>query len=319
MAGLGGQALEPLLLVLAGWFFGCAVLLRVVRVKLWPFELVTLLAVAVFILVRFDALFDLPTDQFQVGILIRTLVLPVVYTFVFLALPGNYALAALTVFHAALITVGLVRFWSGGNPNLAALLAGFYTWSAVITVVLHFFSRFKEHYVEARIRADQLAYLAFNDYLTGLPNRRGLERILQDEVERARRYNRPLSVVMVDLDHLKRINDTFGHDAGDRTLQEVAGLLAGELRRTDRVGRWGGEEFIIVAPETDRKAAWVLAQRLKETLENHPFDQVGTVTASWGVASFRPSDTVESLIKRADEALYRAKTAGRNRVEVEIG
>ena len=319
LSGLGDQPLQPLLLVIAGWFAACALILRVAWLELWPFEALTLIGLAAFILVRFHSLLEMPPAQVQAGIFIRTLVLPVAYTFVFLTLPGNSALAALTLFQLGMMAIGVARFWSGADPALGAVLAGFYTWNGVVIIVLHFFSRFKEHYVEARIRADQMTYLAFNDYLTGLPNRRGIERILQDEVERARRYNRPLSVVMVDLDHLKRINDTFGHDIGDRTLQEVATLFSRELRRTDRIGRWGGEEFIIVAPETDRKAAWVLAQRLRESLENHVFDQIGTITASYGVAAFRPGDTVHSLIKRADEALYRAKTGGRNRVEVEIG
>ncbi len=312
--GLSHQALQPLLLVLAGGLGFLSILLRLVRVRLWPLEAVTLTAVAGLFL-----LFDLTPDQVEAGLLVRSLILPVFYTFIFLALPGNFALGALVAFYLSLVAIGIARMLPSGDPKIIVMLVLFYTWNAIIIVVLHFFSRFKEHYVEARMRADQMAYLAFNDYLTGLPNRRGIERILQDEVERARRYGRPLSVVMVDLDHLKRVNDTFGHDAGDRTLQEVAQLLARELRRTDRVGRWGGEEFIVVAPETDRKAAWMLAQRLKETLERHPFDQVGTITASYGVASFRPDDTVQSLIKRADEALYRAKVAGRNRVEVEVG
>lgn len=312
--GLSHQALQPLLLVLAGGLGFLSILLRLVRVRLWPLEAVTLTAVAGLFL-----LFDLTPDQVEAGLLVRSLILPVFYTFIFLALPGNFALGALVAFYLSLVAIGIARMLPSGDPKILGMLVLFYTWNAIIIVVLHFFSRFKEHYVEARMRADQMAYLAFNDYLTGLPNRRGIERILQDEVERARRYGRPLSVVMVDLDHLKRVNDTFGHDAGDRTLQEVAQLLARELRRTDRVGRWGGEEFIVVAPETDRKAAWMLAQRLKETLERHPFDQVGTITASYGVASFRPDDTVQSLIKRADEALYRAKVAGRNRVEVEVG
>ncbi len=317
--GLGHQVFQPLLLVLAGCFALLSLLLQLVRVRLWPFEAVTLTAVAGLLLVRFYYLFDLGPAQVESGVLVRALTLPVLYTFVFLALPGTYALGALVGFYLTLVVIGVGRALPAGEPKLAATLALFYAWNAVIIVVLHFFSRFKEDYVEVRMRVDQMAYLAFNDYLTGLPNRRGIERILQDEVERARRYGRPLSVVMVDLDHLKRVNDAFGHDVGDRALQEVAQLLSRELRRTDRIGRWGGEEFIIVAPETDRKAAWVLAQRLKETLENRRFDQVGTITASYGVASFRPDDTVQSLIKRADEALYRAKTGGRNRVEVEIG
>lgn len=317
--GLGHQVLQPLLLVLAAGFGFLSILLRLVRVKLWPFEAVTLTAVAGLLLVKFYGVFDLGPDQLEAGLLAGSLILPVFYTFFFLALPGSYALSALVAFYLSLVLTGLARISPFGEPKLAVELVIFYTWNAITIVVLHFFSRFKEHYVEARMRADQMAYLAFNDYLTGLPNRRGIERILRDEVERARRYGRPLSVVMVDLDHLKRVNDTFGHDAGDRVLQEVARLLARELRRTDRVGRWGGEEFIVVAPETDRRAAWVLAQRLKETLERQPFDQVSTITASYGVASFRPDDTVQSLIKRADEALYRAKVAGRNRVEVEVG
>lgn len=162
-----------------------------------------------------------------------------------------------------------------------------------------------------------LEVLSRTDRLTGISNRRKLEEALQTEILRARRYGKPFSVIMLDVDHFKDINDAFGHHAGDTVLSSIAGKLATRARETDVVGRWGGEEFLIVCPESSLKVATALAERLREEFSEGTFPEAGRVTSSFGVASFRTGDDMDSLILRADVALYQAKDKGRNRVQTE--
>jgi two-component system cell cycle response regulator len=171
-------------------------------------------------------------------------------------------------------------------------------------------------------RADKarLEALATTDAVTQLLNRRALIDRLTHELERARRYATPLALLMVDLDHFKDINDSFGHLVGDQALREVGRLLQGAVRAVDVVARYGGEEFVIVLPETAGEGAIAFAERLRERVESHEFANERLpslrLTASIGVAAF-PSpgvESVEDFFSRADEALYRAKAAGRNQV-----
>ncbi|PKN07434.1 MAG: GGDEF domain-containing protein [Deltaproteobacteria bacterium HGW-Deltaproteobacteria-8] len=157
------------------------------------------------------------------------------------------------------------------------------------------------------------------DRLTGLANRRRLEEALQTEVLRARRYGKPFSVILLDIDHFKKINDQFGHQAGDNVLIAIAGLLTRTARETDVAGRYGGEEFLLVCPETVVQVVAALAERLRVEFTTTDFPLVGQVTSSFGVAEFIQGDSVESLVERADQALYRAKGSGRNCVEVDVG
>ncbi|HKL20818.1 MAG TPA: diguanylate cyclase [Tichowtungia sp.] len=163
----------------------------------------------------------------------------------------------------------------------------------------------------------ELERLAVCDRLTGLYNRRKLDERLEQELTRAARYNRPLSVIMLDLDHFKEINDTCGHPAGDTVLAESAVRLKRALRKNDTVGRWGGEEFLILCPETGLRDAAGLAERLRQTFADRDFPEAGRLTASFGVAACRAEDQPNKLLSRADRALYRAKKSGRNRVEQE--
>jgi two-component system cell cycle response regulator len=171
-------------------------------------------------------------------------------------------------------------------------------------------------------RADnaRLAALAITDPLTGLLNRRALIDRLATEVDRARRYGTVVTLLMVDIDHFKRVNDTLGHLAGDDVLREVAAVLQNTVRTVDLVARYGGEEFVVVLPETGRDGAVAFADRVRERIAIHPFlapvREGLALTASIGVATFPAErvDTVEDLFARADEALYRAKADGRNRV-----
>jgi diguanylate cyclase (GGDEF)-like protein len=152
------------------------------------------------------------------------------------------------------------------------------------------------------------------DALTGLANRRALEEILAAEISRAQRFEHQLAVVLLDLDRFKDINDSFGHAAGDVMLRTVSRLLTSLARQGDTVVRWGGEEFVVVLPETDLAGAHRFAERLRRTIEAHPVGEMRT-SASCGVATMVPEDTVEALLGAADQALYRAKSNGRNRTE----
>lgn len=174
--------------------------------------------------------------------------------------------------------------------------------------------------VRMKVLQDELTIASQTDALTHLANRRfGVGR-LAEEIERARRYDRSLSVVLIDIDHFKKVNDTLGHQAGDEVLVSVSDELRNTLRKSDCAIRWGGEEFLFVFPETDGMEAAGIVNRLRSHLESHPVDVTtndGTpvpVTVSGGVAELSSDDTLETLVDRADQALYRAKETGRNRL-----
>jgi diguanylate cyclase (GGDEF)-like protein len=163
-------------------------------------------------------------------------------------------------------------------------------------------------------RVDQLSAQASTDALTGLLNRYGLAPLFHTERLRTERHGRALSLVLLDLDHFKRVNDESGHAAGDGVLRELAALLRHSVRAEDIVTRWGGEEFVILLPECDEMAAAALAEKLRGAMAAHDFRLPRRITASFGVAQLEDGDDLESLVARADAALYRAKTLGRNRV-----
>jgi len=181
----------------------------------------------------------------------------------------------------------------------------------------------RAHQVEVT-KADnaRLEVLSRTDPLTQLLNRRALHVQLATEVERVRRYNAPLSVLMMDVDDFKMVNDTYGHHAGDLVLSELAVLLGRAARSVDTVARYGGDEFVIAVPETSEAGAIAFAERLRDKIQSHPFE-IGqpkplSLTVSIGVADFPEPrvETADDLLECADRALYRAKAAGRNLVSV---
>jgi diguanylate cyclase (GGDEF)-like protein len=175
---------------------------------------------------------------------------------------------------------------------------------------------------EALARANRtLDHLARHDNLTGLLNRTALYEHLEREQARAARYDGDFCVVMIDLDHFKRVNDDYGHLVGDHVLQAVASALSGQLRGNDVLGRYGGEEFVAMLPETTLSQAKVLIERLRACVAAlRPDTAAGPipVTISMGLAAYRQGDSLKQLLDRADDALYRAKAAGRNRYEVGV-
>ncbi|WP_006747941.1 diguanylate cyclase [Thioalkalivibrio paradoxus] len=169
--------------------------------------------------------------------------------------------------------------------------------------------------LEERLR--EMERLSTKDRLTNAWNRTHLERMVESETARAARYRESLSQILLDVDHFKRINDGFGHAVGDLVLKELVSRVQDALRLTDSLYRWGGEEFVVLAPETDADGAAVVAERLREAVAAEPFPVVGTVTVSLGVAEYLPEASREDWFDRCDRAMYRAKSGGRDRVVVD--
>ncbi len=169
---------------------------------------------------------------------------------------------------------------------------------------------------ELEQKSQALERLSVTDALTGLPNRRALDEALSQELERALRYGQPMAVVILDIDHFKQVNDIHGHAMGDLVLRRFASLMAAQVRTNDLMGRWGGEEFLLLCPCTGTEGALALAEKLRALLAAHEFEGLGRRTASFGVATLSPGDTLQTLLSRADAALYEAKRRGRDCVQL---
>jgi len=154
------------------------------------------------------------------------------------------------------------------------------------------------------------------DDLTGAYNRREVYHELYREMERSARQRKPFSIILFDVDHFKSVNDTYGHIAGDYVLKEITRLATKTIRQIDYLGRWGGEEFLIVLPDTDAQSAERLAQRLCDAIRQNHFEGLRQVTASFGVADYRYGQELEAILHAADSAMYQAKQGGRDQVVV---
>lgn len=169
--------------------------------------------------------------------------------------------------------------------------------------------------ISKRIKMEEeLSLLATTDKLTGINNRHRFEELFSSEIVRSERYTKSMGIIMFDVDRFKTINDTYGHDVGDYVLKTISDVIQFNIRQTDIFGRWGGEEFIILTPETTGKDVEHLAEKLRSALEQYSFETVGTVTASFGVTLYQDAETKEEMLKRVDKAMYQAKQDGRNRV-----
>lgn len=224
----------------------------------------------------------------------------------------------------------------GWNASLFMLFTVILIGSCVTSAILGhgvFYRLNREAFFDDRELTRQrqrIEFLARHDQLTGLYNRREFERKLEEEFDRSERYGSTLSLLMIDLDHFKQVNDTYGHTAGDSVLETMGELLSDEANQSVRVsdvpGRYGGEEFCLLLPETRSNGAVAVADRIRDALESKTFTADGTsfsVTCSIGVAAFREDMShSEQLVQAADDALYKAKNSGRNRVvnadEIEV-
>jgi diguanylate cyclase (GGDEF)-like protein len=239
---------------------------------------------------------------------------PLVYLFSFALLPARHALSLCL----GVIALGAGVIWNAmlNRPELAARMDVLEVCLANLGCVAFILalSSMKEHWAAAEAQAVTLRRLAGTDYLTGLPNRREATLRLEREIQRSERYGSPLAVLLTDLDDFKGVNDRFGHEVGDRALQRVSGLFLETLRSTDVCGRWGGEEFLIALPGVELGGGVEAAERLRRALTGTGAEGP-SLTASFGVTGFVRGDSVESLVRRADAALYEAKRRGRDRVE----
>ncbi len=181
---------------------------------------------------------------------------------------------------------------------------------------------FLEHLYSRKMEAQEKEYvkklekLSVTDKLTGLCNRSKIEQELKRVMCEYRRYRVPSCVILLDVDHFKAVNDEYGHLEGDHVLVKVAHILQSRTRETDIVGRWGGEEFLIITPNTNLHQATVVAEKLRRAVEEEPFGKVGHKTVSIGLSAFEENRSINEIIDRADKALYEAKNSGRNRVVV---
>ncbi len=178
-------------------------------------------------------------------------------------------------------------------------------------------NRLAEAHAILALKNKELEKLSTTDRLTNLNNRLKLEEILSQELEKTGQNGKDMAVLLLDIDHFKKVNDTYGHQVGDSVLSEFARLILDSIRKVDYASRWGGEEFLVVCPETDIKSSMSFAEDLRGIIQHHPFTTVNQITCSIGLTISRDGDDENSIIGRADKALYKAKQNGRNRVEIE--
>ncbi|MDZ7706700.1 MAG: GGDEF domain-containing protein [Trueperaceae bacterium] len=202
----------------------------------------------------------------------------------------------------------------GAPVGSAAQLIAYEGALAVTMLMLYALARSKDDHASALMETEKMREMAYLDALTHLPNRRGIEENLHRYASLALRHDLALSVVFFDIDDFKRVNDVHGHHVGDRVLEQVGRSVRPLLRTGDVLGRWGGEEFLIIAPDADHEQALRLAERVRDEVQRHLYSGGVGVTASFGVATFEPLTTVAELLERADRRLYRAKRLGKNRV-----
>ena len=194
--------------------------------------------------------------------------------------------------------------------------------SIIMMIYLYGRERLIRDRVELEIRLDMrnvargLRLQATTDPLTGLYNRLKFNEMLSSEMARSKRHKTSLSLMLYDVDNFKAINDTHGHQVGDAVLVQISELVRQRIRPSDLVARWGGEEFIILAPGSDVQMAYHAAERLRAAMQQVVFDKVGMLSCSFGVSEYVEGDTAETMLARVDAALYRAKVGGRNRVEL---
>ncbi len=288
--------------------------------SLWAFE-VALLAVVVTALLGFLVTWRVApayTAADATDIFLVMLWSGLVFPLAFLVLGTRRGLQTSVAFYVAvvLLTVSPIAAGIPGDAQLDSTtihlsLAGFF---AVMIALLWVLASRLEALAAARAAARLYLNQAGTDALTGLPNRRQLDDQLDRDIARAHRHQEPLSVLLVDIDRFKAVNDRYGHRSGDGALRELASRLSDTVRGGDLAGRWGGEEFLVIAPNTDQDAALELAERCRAAIADTPVPDIGKVTASFGVTTLTRHEDARSLVHRADTTLYLAKNSGRDAV-----
>jgi diguanylate cyclase (GGDEF)-like protein len=246
----------------------------------------------------------LPEVRNQNAIGVGMVWFPVTTVIAFLILRHQLATRLSTAYILFSLLLGLAYFHNGINPTQINAMLQFYASNLAILGVSWVFGHMRNQYLTMRT-------MAYTDTLTGLLNRRAMT----DHLETAHANNTPYCLLVIDIDEFKRVNDTFGHPVGDQVLREMALTLENHTRGSDRIARWGGEEFLILAQDSSVLQAQGLADRLLEAVRIANIAGLG-LTVSIGISERRAGSTLETIISLADVALYQAKNAGRNRTEI---
>ena len=210
-----------------------------------------------------------------------------------------------------------------GSPGITLFSIAFLSALVIIGVLLWQISRLARdkrdllhRQAGLQKKIEELSCLSMTDTLTGLMNRRAIEPLITNEMNRTNRFNTPVSLLILDLDHFKRVNDNYGHEFGDTVLTHVSDIIRSLCRRTDNYARWGGEEFLILAGDTTAANAVYLAEKIRRKIQSASVGSLQEITVSIGVSSFHKGEDFRQWFKRADMALYQAKDLGRNRIIV---
>lgn len=232
---------------------------------------------------------------------------PLTFLLAFLLLPKRWAFRVSSLYYLAALGSGMIGLGidASAPSRVVNNVVQFYIANFMLLMTLNTYAYWRE-------RHDAVQHLAHTDMLTHLPNRRYMQELLEETFANAR----PFAVLLLDIDHFKRINDEYSHATGDSVLREVARRLDNTSRRSDTVARWGGEEFLVLASDTDLAQAQQLGERLADAVRTTPFAGHIRVTLSVGVTCYKAGDNLTRLLSRADVALYRAKEAGRDRLDV---
>lgn len=205
----------------------------------------------------------------------------------------------------------IINDWVAANYEPKADYSVMIKLNMILGLVFMFFLY---HYWQLKKFNYRLRHLSITDKLTNIYNRMKLDQQLDETFHLARRYKHEFSIILIDIDHFKRINDEYGHLIGDYALKALAQILSSNIRSVDTLGRWGGEEFLIICPEQTVDGGRLMAEKLRMIVAQHEFDYFTHLSCSFGVAAFAKDQTVDGLLKRADRALYKAKNQGRNQV-----
>jgi len=246
--------------------------------------------------------------------------LPLTYIMAFMFFDTRQAMNASILVYMIILVATIARFFMGDfttvQSNTSSILLNMLWAHPIYITALTGVSWLKTNFVEARSHASLMSAAANIDYLTSVANRRATTQAIEIALAAAQQPSATYSIMLIDIDHFKQINDQFGHNTGDLVLIRLATMLREQLRGDDFLGRWGGEEFIVIQRASIDEAAQI-AERLRTHAAQNAMPHGAPITLSFGVSTARPDDTPESLVQRADEALYRAKERGRNRVERE--
>ena len=312
------NAVDDILLpAMAAWLSLLFVAFWRLKTRLRPLEAVLFVSFCVFFLLRLSYALYAPPPQATVAEQLTEFAFwfPALYLYAVLAFGVERGKWLSTGFFAACAIAGSPYLVSAARQthDLQGLYAAAQMYlSGGVTIFLLIV--LAETIKSISNTAANMRRLANTDLLTQLSNRRGATQYLEDSIARAQRYQRLFSLLILDIDHFKRVNDESGHDVGDQLLRDFAYLLKMECRQVDHVARWGGEEFVIVLAEKTLTEAEIIANRLKASIEGREFAAAGPVTASFGIAEVTPGDSVRSIIERADAGLLAAKAAGRNQI-----